>query len=366
MVFIAYPIIRIVLQPPEPVTAVLALSATALFAFLIASLARRPPEDPRRASPSMAVSVVGIIALAAATTVRSSETGWVVLFYFGSTGASLIIPERRALALIITAGTATAIALTGTEEVVGAVIQGVAVSVIGITVFALSAARRANTSLEAARQDLARLAVARERDRIARDLHDTLGHSLSLIAIKSELAGRLLPRDPERAAAEIADVEHAAREALASVRAAVRGDLRPTLIGELDAARAVLDAAGVEVRIDHDAGPLPTVADGVLAWAVREGVTNVVRHSGARRGEIRTWRTGAEVDLEVRDDGRHGGAPSSTVSSAGSGLRGVRERAMSIGGRVEAGPLDGRGYRLFVAVPVGDAPAGAEGSGVAG
>ena len=154
---------------------------------------------------------VGIILLAAAATVRTPDEGWVGLFYYASTAASLLLPERRALGLIIAAGLVSATVLTVDGDPASAIIQGLSVSVIGITVFAMAALRRSNASLYAARQELARRAVADERDRIARDLHDLLGHSLSLIAIKSELAGRLLPTEPERARVEIGDVEHVSR-----------------------------------------------------------------------------------------------------------------------------------------------------------
>jgi DNA-binding NarL/FixJ family response regulator len=241
-VFIAYPLARIVLDPTEPVTAALALAATGLFAFIAFRLGRRSPDDPRRADPRMTAVVLAIIGLAAATCLRSPEPGWVVLFYYGSSAASFIAPDRRAMSLIVIAGLAAGLSLLPIEDVVSAIVQGVAVSVIGVTIFSLTALRRTNARLRAARQELAHVAVASERDRIARDLHDTLGHSLSLIAIKSELARRLLPDDPERARVEIADVERVARESLASVRVAVRGGLHPTLAGELAAAREVLDA----------------------------------------------------------------------------------------------------------------------------
>jgi two-component system, NarL family, sensor histidine kinase DesK len=348
-VFIAYPLARIVLDPTEPVTAALALAATGLFAFIAFRLGRRSPDDPSRADPRMTAVVLAIIGLAAATCLRSPEPGWVVLFYYGSSAASFIAPDRRAMSLIVIAGLAAGLSLLPIEDVVSAIVQGVAVSVIGVTIFSLTALRRTNARLRAARQELAHVAVASERDRIARDLHDTLGHSLSLIAIKSELARRLLPDDPERARVEIADVERVARESLASVRVAVRGGLHPTLAGELAAAREVLDAAGIASVIDDRAGPMPDAADGVLAWAVREAVTNLVRHSGASHGAITTWRDGDEFDLEVRDDGVGDG--SEPAPSSGSGLDGLRRRVATVGGRLEAGAVGDRGYRLFVAVP---------------
>src|SRR5262249_38244164 len=145
---------------------------------------------------------------------------------------------------------------------------------VGVTVIsstrALAATVAANRALRVAREELARLAVAEERLRFARDLHDLLGHTLSLIALKSELAGRLARPGPERGAAEIADGEAAARAALGEVREAVAGYRRPTLAGELGAARELLAAAGIALAQGGDPGELPFDVEAALAWAVRE------------------------------------------------------------------------------------------------
>lgn len=169
---------------------------------------------------------------------------------------------------------------------------------------------------------LARLAVSDERLRFARDLHDLLGHSLSLIAIKTELAGRLVSVDPPRAVREIGDVERVARDALVDVREAVAGYRQPTLTRELVEARAALDAAGIEFRVEDTGADLPARVDALFAWAVREGVTNVVRHSRATHCAIRIVLSEHEVQLDITDDGI--GAVS---VAGGSGLRGVAERA---------------------------------------
>jgi two-component system, NarL family, sensor histidine kinase DesK len=208
--------------------------------------------------------------------------------------------------------------------------------------------------LRRARQELARAAVAEERLRFARDLHDLLGRSLSTIVLKSELAGRLASRAPDRAAAEIGDVEHTAREALQQVRAAVAGYRRPSLASELSAARELLAAAGIEVCIESSPSSLPPAADGLLGWAVREGVTNVVRHSRARCCTIRLGRRADLATAEIVDDGRGG-----EIDGGGCGLAGLIERAAVEGGRVEAGPATGGGFRLAVDVPLG-ADAGAQ------
>jgi len=353
IVFIAYPIARIILQPPGPAVAVLALAATAMFAAVVWSVARRDAFDPARGHWWLAALDLGIVAIAATLTLAEPESGWIVFFYFASTTASMLLPERRALALIAIAGIAAGVSLLPTEDLASAVVQGVAVSIIGMTVYAMSALRRTNLKLHEARMELAAMAVAEERDRIGRDLHDVLGHSLSLIAIKSELAGRLLPGDPERARAEIADVEQVARDSLTAVRETVSGYRRPTLDGELAEARVALDAAGIEPTIRHEVGPLAASEDAVLAWAVREAVTNMVRHSAAHHGSITTARRGSTAEIEVTDDGR----PPPASSKPGSGLRGLRERLERAGGRLEAGPQVDGGYRLVATIPVIGPPA---------
>jgi two-component system, NarL family, sensor histidine kinase DesK len=203
--------------------------------------------------------------------------------------------------------------------------------------------------LRRAREDLARAAVIEERLRFARDLHDLLGRSLSTIVLKSELAGRLASRAPARAAAEIADVERTAREALQQVRAAVAGYRRPSLTSELSAARELLAAAGIDARIDSSDATLPPAADGLLGWAVREGVTNVVRHSRARSCTIRLARRPDLATAEIVDDGSGNGGGS---SEGGCGLAGLIERAAAEGGHVDAGPMTGGGFRLAIEVPL--------------
>jgi two-component system, NarL family, sensor histidine kinase DesK len=354
LLFIAYPVVRIATSPIEPLVAALALAATAIFAVMVFAIGRSTPSDPRRANPIWAGLDLAMLALATAAVLRGPDEGWVVLYYYASTAASMLLPERRALALIGAAGVVCAITFVPIYDLASAVVQGLSVSVIGVTVFAMAALRRTNAQLYAARQELATMAVAQERNRIARDLHDVLGHSLSLIAIKSELAGRLLPGDPERARDEIADVERVARESLASVRETVSGYRQPTLERELTNAQAVLDAAGIAPTIDHQVGPLPAQEDAVLAWALREAVTNVVRHSAARHGTIRTARHGMQAELEVLDDGSGDGA---TPTADATGLLGLRERLELAGGRLEAGPQPAGGYRLFASIPLRTPPA---------
>lgn len=188
-----------------------------------------------------------------------------------------------------------------------------------------------------------------ERLRLARDLHDLLGHSLSLITIKSQLVRRLLASgDAARASSEVADLEAVARESLHDVRHAVEGYRQPGLVSTIAGARSALAAAKIASTIEVQADALPTAVDTALAWAIREGVTNVIRHSGASACSIRVTSEAAEAHLEIADDGR-----CTTMNASGNGLRGLRERATAQGGRVEAGPMPGGGFRLQLSIPLG-------------
>ena len=199
-----------------------------------------------------------------------------------------------------------------------------------------------NIELAHARAQLVELAVTQERERLARDVHDILGHSLTVITVKSELAGRLmetLPPEPavDRARREVDDVERLAREALADVRATVAGQREVSLTGELAAARQALAAAGIEADLPSAVDDVPARHRELFAWALREGVTNVVRHSAARWCGV---RLSAEC-VEVRDDGRGPvGGP------GGTGLAGLRRRAENAGARLVTGGTPDGGFLL--------------------
>jgi two-component system sensor histidine kinase DesK len=182
--------------------------------------------------------------------------------------------------------------------------------------------------------------------RIARDLHDLLGHSLTTITVKSALAKRLIDSDPARAAHEIAQVEQLARESLADTRTAVAGYREVRLATELATAREVLAAAGVRADLPGVVDDVPADLGGLFGWVVREGVTNVVRHARAKR--VRISLTGRAI--EIVDDGT--GVPSGRGDAArGNGLSGLAERAAALGGTLTAGPGDTGGFRLRVEVP---------------
>ncbi len=185
---------------------------------------------------------------------------------------------------------------------------------------------RALAKLRMANDEIEHLATVAERERIARDLHDVLGHTLSVIILKSELAGKLMDRDPQRAGNEIREVEQISRQALSEVRDAIRGYRSQGLPAELAKAKATLETAGVSVKCEAAKLTLPAMHESVLSMAVREAVTNVVRHAQARNCSMRLGQRNGSCHLEIEDDGRGG------THSEGNGLRGMRERVEMLGG----------------------------------
>src|SRR5690348_2691723 len=221
--------------------------------------------------------------------------------------------------------------------------------------------------LARARETVAKLAANEERLRLARDMHDLTGQSLSVITLKSELAAKRLTRLPasaERDAilTELGDVSRVSRQTLHDIREAVSGYRRPTLAIEVITARSALEAAGIGLDDDPEltmrSGTFDPDAEAVLAWCLREAVTNVIRHSHARRCRLRLTERAGEVSLEVTDDGRGFSGPV-RVSATGSGLRGISERLSAADGHLSLGRGDnGRGFRLTASVPAAAAAAG--------
>lgn len=224
----------------------------------------------------------------------------------------------------------------------------IAAMVLSGVLFARFQERR-NAELRLSQDEVRRLARLAERERIGRDLHDLLGHTLSLVALKSELAGKLLARDPAAAHSQIHEVEAVARQALAQVREAVTGIRVAGLDAELAASRLALLSA--EIVLDQQVAPLPLDAgtEAVLALALREATTNIIRHSGARRVEVELSTAGDDVQLTISDDGRGGAGEHG--HGHGHGLRGMRERVEGAGGRLEIDSPPGAGTRLRIVLP---------------
>ena len=302
----------------------------------------------------MVAAIVGATLILTVFTLRTPPQYGSLFLYAVIMGGAAFPWRRGVVAVVALSVLAAAIELARGESVTTSTGQLLNDLLVGIAAVAGRLLVEANQQLSQAREQIARLAVGEERLRFARDLHDLLGHSLSVIALKSELAGRLMKSTPGLAAHEIDDIEKVARNALREVREAVTGYRQPTLAAELAGANEALAAAGIEYHIDQDHTPLPAAVEAVLAWAVREGVTNVMRHSQANRCAIRIINKDGLAVVEVIDDGR-GGMP-----EAGSGLRGLAERVRERGGMLTVGPLPHEGFRLRVTLPLPDvlAPVG--------
>ncbi len=205
--------------------------------------------------------------------------------------------------------------------------------------------------LRRTRAELARAAVAEERERFSRDLHDLLGHTLSVMVVKAQAVRRLVATDPEAAAAHAADIERVGRTALLDVRQAVDAMRAPSLPEELVGAREALEAAGIRATIETGSTELPEDAGAVLAWALREGITNVLRHSGADSCTIAITDHGDHTELVVVDNGVGTSTPppDGSIARAG-GLDGLRDRVRAAGGSIDASST-GEGFRLVASVP---------------
>ena len=217
----------------------------------------------------------------------------------------------------------------------------IAIPVVSLAMFAFGRILQANHQLGQARAELARLAAENERTRIARDLHDLLGHSLTTITVKAALAQRLAGHDPSAAAREVAEVETLSREALADVRAAITSYRDVSLANELATGKEVLRAAGIAADVSQADAVVDDATQELFGWVVREGLTNVVRHSRAANCKVRI----SPASVEIVDDG-----VGRSADRRGSGLVGLAERVAAAGGAIEAGPLAPSGWRLVVHV----------------
>ncbi|MDN5745563.1 MAG: histidine kinase [Nocardioidaceae bacterium] len=297
--------------------------------------------DDRRNAPGGAASLLlGLLGLGVAMVLLVGEPGIACSVYIAVTAVMVLPPRWSAPVVVAIAVTVTVLGLLpgwGFEFGTAFAVLAAAVAVFGLRLLI-----RRNAELVEAHETIASLAVDNERSRFARDLHDILGHSLTVITIKAELTGRLLDVDPDRARAEVASLEQLSRDALADVRRAVEGYRDLTLPGEITRARTALAAAQIAASLPGSADEVPTQFRELFAWAIRESVTNVVRHSGARHCEVRLSST----TVEVRDDGR-GMAPGTV---RGSGLLGLQERASAAGATLVTRSLEpGYSVQLVVA-----------------
>jgi two-component system sensor histidine kinase DesK len=301
---------------------------------------------PARAVWPVLAAGLALLALAAPGAGEQVMAG---LIYVG-VAAVMTVPPRRALA-VVAALVALVVVLPLVVPGWTALVDFLPSLLLGcFAAFGVSQVIERNAQLALAREQLVDLAVTQERERVARDVHDILGHSLTVITVKTELAGRLLEaagHGDSRARAEVADAERLAREALADVRATVSGMREVSLTGELAAARSALAAAGIRADLPGAVDVVPARHRELFAWALREGVTNVVRHSGASWCGVQL----AADCVEIRDDGRGPGG-----RGTGSGLAGLQARAGKAGARLEVGSAPEGGFSLRVVA--GPGPAG--------
>lgn len=260
-------------------------------------------------------------------------------FAFLIYGASLIgWQEKRSLALVgalVNAALLTYGTLSRPEDGLGDLLFVVFIFVAAYGNSASYSALMARRKLAQVQLEKEKLAADAERERIARDLHDLLGHTLSVIVLKSELAGKLAEKYPARAAEEIREVERISREALQEVRSAVRGYRGSGFGAELARAKVALDTAGIKLSMLDTVPDLPESVEASAAMLLREAVTNVVRHAQASEVKVGLWAAPGEVTLTVHDNGIGGHAPE------GTGLNSMRERLRAMGGTLERDGHDG-------------------------
>jgi two-component system sensor histidine kinase DesK len=308
--------------------------------------------EPRMRPGSMvpgrvaAAWLVALTALGATVVVAVGQEGMATVVYV-AIAVVLLLPVRLAVPLVVMLAGGTEVASRTVDGWTDALAVSLSVCAAALAVWGIEQLMNRNVDLALAHEENARLAVEDERNRLARDLHDILGHSLTVITVKAELAGRLIDVDLERALAEIADLERLSRDALVDVRRAVEGYRELSLPGELARAREALRAAEIEADLPNSAELVPSDLRELFAWAIREGVTNVIRHSGATRCSIRL--TAAAVEIE--DNGS--GCSSTSAGhglSRGHGLLGLRERAVAVGAMLVTRSIDPQGFSLAVVV----------------
>ncbi|MEU6771244.1 sensor histidine kinase [Streptomyces sp. NPDC046759] len=334
--------------------------ALGLAAFITAYLTLVFRNIGRPFSPRVVISLLAVLAVLAPLLTYGLGRAWLGLFVYLSVACGATLPVRAAFwAIPAVTVTMYLVGLRWHEKVDETLLL---VPLIGFAMVGVGQLIRTTVELRKARATVAHLAANEERLRLARDLHDLLGHSLSLITLKSELAGRMLPDHPGKAAQQVADIEQVSRQALVDVREAVTGYRRPRIAAELAGTQVALTAAGVtaEVPAEPDLAGVPEESESALAWALREAVTNVVRHSGADRCVVglvrRQTLEGPMLELSVEDNGSGG-----TGSVPGNGLTGLTERLEKAGGTLEAGRVK-HGFRLVARVPApprGDVVSGA-------
>ncbi|WP_329304262.1 sensor histidine kinase [Streptomyces sp. NBC_00659] len=351
LVFLSSPVHDLVSGHHTPAATAAGWLGLAAFVAVYLMLVFRHMGKAFTGSLAVTLMVLALGALAVALCLMLGAP-WLGLFVYVSVACGTTLPVRVSYWTIpLTAVVMLLVGLHGGEEDARNLV--LLVVLIGFAMTGVRQLVRTTVELRKARATVAQLAANEERLRLARDLHDLLGHSLSLITLKSELAGRMLPGHPDKAAQQVADIEQVSRQALVDVREAVTGYRRPRLAGELAGAQVALTAADVIADLpgEPDLDGVPEETESALAWALREAVTNVVRHSGARRCTVELVRRqtldGPVLELSVEDDGSAG----SSSAAPGNGLTGLTERLEKAGGSLEAGRVR-HGFRLVARAPL--------------
>lgn len=328
--------------PMEPVEFTLALCTVAVFLPLYL-------DGYRHAGRRLLLNVAGLLLIGLVW--LPFNPGGVTFFVYGSAFVGHAVPPPRAYACLAAIAVLVAFESLVLDLPPEFLLFGAPVAVVvGAATIHFAEAGRQESALRLSQAEVRRLAAVAERERIARDLHDLLGHTLSVISIKAELAAKLVARGDGRAEQEIREVEAVSRGALRQVRDAVVGFRRVDLNGELANARLACEARGIQLVVDRSAMDLPADREAVLAMCLREAITNVVRHSDARHCRTRLARKGPRICLTVADDGSGG------AIREGTGLAGMRERVELVGGDVTI--ESAHGVALTVRVPADAKPLG--------
>jgi two-component system, NarL family, sensor histidine kinase DesK len=302
---------------------------------------------------AVALGSLSLVGISLSAGYVGEPEGWLTpLMYVAVCGAATLPRPYRFLGWLGLCCAATVVIGTLHHQPSGDVGGSVFGTVMGsLLVFVVRQMSGLIRELRSTQKALADTAVAQERLRFSRDLHDLLGHTLSLMVVKAELARRLAPTDGAAAAREAGDIETIGRRALAEVREAVTGYRERILADELDGARTALIGAGIDVIVRESGTPLPGPVDDVFAWAVREGTTNVIRHSGASRCTIEVRRDDDRATVEVIDNGTRSARSGPPAADRGNGLRGLAERLDALGGSLRAENRADGGFRLTATAP---------------
>jgi len=348
LVFLGYPIGDIVSRDHSTGWLVAAWAALAIFVGLYLRtmwLALGSDVFHPRPRPDAWLSALILFTFAVVLAFGAAWGGMII--YLGVATGSSLTNRAAMITLGVIAAATVAIGVAIGVSASNLAFEVFLTAALGVTMLGVRRMFRLITDLREAQGEVARLTAAEQRSRFARDLHDVLGHNLSVIALKSQVARRTMSSDPDAAAAAINDVEAVARQSLSDVRDLVSGYRQRSLREELSVAGELLTAAGIEATIDPPVIAPDNPVDELLAWAVREGTTNVIRHSRAAHCRISISVVGGDARLEITDDGTPVAG-----SGNGSGLPGLRERLAEAGGDVDAGPRPEGGFRLAVQVPL--------------